>query len=740
MSERESYHHDSNADLRLPDEMTTDLAEFLGYFMGDGYVHDGVGVSLIVESKAEALDDYLRGLGETVFGVEPVVEDRGTHHVLTFGGRHLSRYFENNGWTKDDGNEGEGAAGAFVPEAVLRADRATAKAFLRGLFEADRTASRTVELSTVSKQLTDQVQTLLLSLGCVFVRDTSEATTMDDHDGDRPRHTLRGVNEREDKRFLDEVGFVTKSTEIDLTAQSYKDDTYPPSVAEMLRTVDGYDSVSDSVKSRVSQSPTNGSVSRKLVRDVEEETGRSVTLDGRHLTEFYAGTVESVAKDVAYTKDITVPSNNTYVANGFVTHNTTSMLGNTSGGCEPIFNVAYYKNVSDDVQGDEMLVEFDDYFLRVLKHNDVDVEAVKREAQEQMATNEFDGVDGLETVPDAIGELFVTTGDLSAIEHASIQCALQDGVDSAISKTVNAPNDATVEDAADAFEYVYDHGGKGVTYYRDGTRAKQVLTTRADNTEFADDAEAAQVIADQIRDVFGGFEAFVENEEVKTALEADVDEVLGAVEPKRAVRPRPDTLRGVSQRIKTGYGKLYVTVNEDPETGDPFEVFANIGHSGGFTNSFTEALAKVVSTALRSGVDPMEIVDELEGTRSPKVAWDKGEQIQSIPDAIGTALRRYLEDDLEKSYPQQKNLTEVDGTDVDVAAEPEPTPPAVDEPEPTPGHETDGGGVRRADAQSDVGDDLIAKGENPECPECGTLSLYYSEGCKTCEACGWSEC
>ena len=86
--------------------------------------------------------------------------------------------------------------------------------------------------------------------------------------------------------------------------------------------------------------------------------------------------------------------------------------------------------------------------------------------------------DGLDTVPDAIGELFVTTGALSAKEHAGVQVACQEGVDSAISKTVNAPNDSTVEDAKDVFEYIYEHGGKGVTYYRDGTRSKQVLTTR----------------------------------------------------------------------------------------------------------------------------------------------------------------------------------------------------------------------------------------------------------------------
>ncbi|MWV39575.1 adenosylcobalamin-dependent ribonucleoside-diphosphate reductase [Natrialba sp. INN-245] len=408
---------------------------------------------------------------------------------------------------------------------------------------------------------------------------------------------------------------------------------------------------------------------------------------------------------------------------------TTSMVGNTTGGCEPIYNVAYYKNVSDDVQGDEMLVEFDDYFLRVLEDNDIDVDAVKEEAQEQMATNQFNGVEGLSTVPDAIGELFVTTGDLSAKEHAGIQVACQEGVDSAISKTVNAPNDSTLTDAKDVFEYIYEHGGKGVTYYRDGTRSKQVLTTRADNADFADETEAAEALVEQIDEIFGGLEQFLESEEVRDVLSEDFEPVVGGEDSREKPvqvdftekRERPDALQGVSQRIDTGYGKVYVTINEDPETGQPFELFANIGHSGGFTNSFTEALAKVISTSLRSGVDPEEIVDELCGTRSPKVAWDKGEQIQSIPDAIGTAMRRYLADEIDKPYPTQQTLEE--SADADGRAD----------------HKTDGGAAT-ASSDDDTTQDLIDAGESPECPDCGSMSLYFSEGCKTCESCGWSEC
>jgi ribonucleoside-diphosphate reductase alpha chain len=428
---------------------------------------------------------------------------------------------------------------------------------------------------------------------------------------------------------------------------------------------------------------------------------------------------------------------------------TTSMVGNTTGGCEPIYNVAYYKNVSDDVQGDEMLVEFDDYFLRVLEENDIDVDAVKEEAQEQMATNEFDGVDGLTTVPDAVGELFVTTGDLSAKDHAGVQVACQEGVDSAISKTVNAPNDSTVADAAEVFEYIYDHGGKGVTYYRDGTRSKQVLTTRAQNTEFSE-MDAEEVVA-QIEEVFGDFEAFLDEEAVQTALDEEVGEILGAADGETTEyaqkQARPDVLHGVTQRIDTGYGKLYVNINEDPEKERPFELFANIGNSGGFTASFTEALAKTISTALRSGVDPYEIADELQGIRSPKVAWDKGEQIQSIPDAIGTALRRYLDDEIDKGYPQQQTLEETaeepeDGEDPnrDVGTVASANPETDGGAKTATGATSAGAGNSAATETTDAQQDLIDAGESPECPECGSMTLYYSEGCKTCESCGWSEC
>jgi len=380
------------------------------------------------------------------------------------------------------------------------------------------------------------------------------------------------------------------------------------------------------------------------------------------------------------------------------------------------------------------------------------------ETQQQLfgnrASTAYESSNQLRMLWSAIAELFVTTQDLSAKEHATVQCACQEGVDSAISKTCNFPNSATAEDMDEVYRYIYDHGGKGVTVYRDGTRSKQVLTTRADNAEYAgmDEEEAAAAILENIDQAFGDIERFLDHEAVEERFGDAIDLLSGDGEAVEAAevagdaieyaekQPRPDVLRGVTQRIETGYGKVYITINEDAETGRPFELFANTGMSGGFTASFTEALAKSISVALRSGVDPGEIADKLRGIRSPKVAWDKGEQINSIPDAFGVALRRYLDDEIDRPYPRQQNLTEVGGDESDG---PETGSSADRGPETAP--ETDGGGVAAeapaaAEAGADATQSLIDAGESPECPDCGSMSLYFSEGCKTCQACGWSEC
>lgn len=298
-----------------------------------------------------------------------------------------------------------------------------------------------------------------------------------------------------------------------------------------------------------------------------------------------------------------------------------------------------------------------------------------------------------------MAELFVTTGELGAIQHASVQCALQEGVDSAISKTVNAPADSTPEDTREAFIHVYENGGKGITYYRDGTRAKQVITTRADNQDTDEEEVDEEEYVELVRERVENGELEPEDVGVDVSQEVELGE-LGTVRPKN----RPKSLTGKTKEVSTGYGDLFVTVNE-VEDGQPFEVFANIGKSSGYTESFTESTARLISLCLRCGIEPEDVIEQIEGIRSPKVSWDSGDQVYSVPDGIALAMRRYLEDSGEVRDEEFEGKTELTQNDAD-----------------------------------NSGRDVIDAGENPECPDCGQLTLSMEEGCKTCQSCGWSEC
>lgn len=165
---------------------------------------------------------------------------------------------------------------------------------------------------------------------------------------------------------------------------------------------------------------------------------------------------------------------------------TTSMLANTSGGCEPFYEVVYFKNVGRDVQGADPLVEFDDYFLDVLEANDVHVESVQNEAISLLESGAYDGIRSL-PVPDALAHLFVSARDVTPDQHVRVQAAFQRHVDGAVSKTINAPADATRDDVAGAFNHALELDCKGVTVYRTRSRTGQVLAT---SREEPDDGEA----------------------------------------------------------------------------------------------------------------------------------------------------------------------------------------------------------------------------------------------------------
>ena len=360
------------------------------------------------------------------------------------------------------------------------------------------------------------------------------------------------------------------------------------------------------------------------------------------------------------------------VRNSYVTTvaptGTLSMIADTSGGCEPEFSLIWYKRV---MEGEE-LPYFLEYFEEVARR-----EGFWREDLVQKILENHGSPRGLPEVPEKWQRVFATAHDVAPEWHVRMQAAFQKHCDAAVSKTINLPREATVDDVKSAYLLAFDLKCKGITVYRDGSREDQVLNIGVAPAEPAAGAKLA------------------------APVEAGV-----ALRP----RPRPDVITGRTQKILTGYGALYVTINEDDK--GLFEVFAQIGRGGGYTASFTEGIARLVSLCLRSGVPVDEIIDQLEGIRSPRIAVDHGERVYSIPDAIARAMKRHIGMQKTGVQPAVETFDELGGaveTDVELEKE-----------------------------SRDV-EEMLKKGLNPECPECGK-QLTFEVGCVMCLSCGYSEC
>ena len=192
---------------------------------------------------------------------------------------------------------------------------------------------------------------------------------------------------------------------------------------------------------------------------------------------------------------------------------------------------------------------------------------------------------------DPLPDYFRTAHEISPEWHIRTQAAFQKHVDNSVSKTINFPNKASVKDVEKAYLLAYELDTKGITIYRDGSRAEQVL--------------------------------------YKTSPEA-----------KLHPKDRPTTLPSVTDKIKTGFGNLYVTISFYNQK--PFEVFTSIGKSGYTTMADAEALGRLISLALRSGVDIKEVISQLKGIGGSEPIFTEGGLVQSIPDAIAKILERHL--------------------------------------------------------------------------------------------------
>jgi ribonucleoside-diphosphate reductase alpha chain len=346
-----------------------------------------------------------------------------------------------------------------------------------------------------------------------------------------------------------------------------------------------------------------------------------------------------------------------------------SVIAGASSGIEPIFALAFVKNVLDGKQ----LREVNPYFEETAKQRGFYSEDLMAEIARTGS------IQGIDTVPDDVKALFKTSLEIDYQTHVNMQAAFQGHTDLAVSKTINMPNAAVKEDVEQAYRKAYAARCKGITIYRDGSKPTQVLEVPAQKSE---DTEKPQ-------------------------------------EAKRRLTPRvrPHQMVGITERVRTGHGNMYVTINFDDEN-KPFEVFSTLGKAGGCESASLEAISRLISLALRSGVDPKTIAEQVRGITCVP-AWDEGVLVGSPADAVALAMERHITGSARGErwggYAAQLKLN------TETKEMSSPTRP------------TTGTGNGNGSSASH------SHGAGVRCPDCNT-ELVFQEGCLACLSCGWNRC
>lgn len=258
---------------------------------------------------------------------------------------------------------------------------------------------------------------------------------------------------------------------------------------------------------------------------------------------------------------------------------TISIISGCSSGVEPLFAISFVRRVLD---GSELL-EVHPYFKEEVKKAGILTEDLMKKIAESGS------IQDIPEIPERLKKVYVTAMDISPEWHIRLQAAFQKYTDNAVSKTINFPPTATVEEVRKAYLLGYEQDLKGLTIYRYGSRKGQVLSIRR-----------------------------------------------GREKKEITPRPRPTRTTGVTERMHTGCGNLYITLNSDEE--GICEVFAQIGKAGGCAASQIEAIGRLISLALRSGVKVEAIIKQLSGIRCPSPIWEQGKMILSCPDAVARAM------------------------------------------------------------------------------------------------------
>lgn len=286
---------------------------------------------------------------------------------------------------------------------------------------------------------------------------------------------------------------------------------------------------------------------------------------------------------------------------------TISMVADTSSGVEPIFSLGYQKNT---VEGKTLYI-MNPVFVDALKK----INIYSDELLDKVVKN-GGKLNGIDEIPEDIKNVFITALEINPEWHIKIQAAFQKYTDNAVSKTINFPKEATVDDVRTAYLLAYSLGTKGITIYRSGSREKEVIQT-------------------------------VKTEEKIINIKK--------IEKKRT----PEAARGVRLRKNCDAGKVYTSVFFEEGDG-PVEVFVNLGKSGGYMAGSAEVTGRLASLALKYGANLEEVADELVGISCGQKIGFGNNMTLSMFDAVGKALLQVSKGDqldmFEKEEAENKDV------------------------------------------------------------------------------------
>ncbi len=589
----------------VPRAMTSDLAELVGYFMGDGSLH-ARGLRFCVTASDTDVVERIVQLGRRLFGIEASVARKPGYTEVALHSVRLTLWWEACGFSRHapvGEHRGKGYE-AHIPDAVLYAnDAAVYRAFVRGLFEADGNASNGyVSWSTVSERFSRDVQTLLLALGFVTTRKVDEPGF--GHMGANPVHVLRLLNASSGARFLREISFISERKRTALVAKEHRQaarfDLVPVSRATVDRLAPANDHLRKTMLLSLSRT---GMVSRRSATALLERTPDPQLEET--LGYFYDEIASAKLGEEQLTYDLSVPSNVTYVANGFVSHNTIAfMMDCDTTGIEPdIALIKYKKLVGEGFL--KIVNQTVPAALRKLGYDSRQVEEIVRHVNEHET---IEGAPGLKPEHLAVFDCAFkpVNGERSIhyMGHVRMMAAVQPFLSGAISKTVNMPEAATPAEIEQVYLEGWRLGLKAIAIYRDNSKRSQPLSTgRKKDADTAVEVAAEQAIAAATAEL--------------TARVTDLERTLASaqVEAKKPHRRRlPSERQSVTHKFEIAGHEGYITVGCYPD-GQPGEMFVRMAKEGSTVAGLMDSMAISVSVALQYGVPLRDLVNKFAHVR-----------------------------------------------------------------------------------------------------------------------------